>query len=175
MLRSTPFLVVLAEFLLLSTYLFSLNLTDDELTASFSEIGFVKHPNYAVGPITLKTAFTCMFWVSLRQMFQERALKKKHSALADIHVPSSLSTVSVGAKKVNQKKSESAADFGSKAALIVKSFFVKFWIFIVALTLLLCGVMGEQVTGLRIVYMTMFLIFMLTFQVSSIMKLKFTY
>lgn len=170
MLRSSPFLVVFAEFLLLSTYLYSMNLRDDELTASFSEIGFVKHANYAIGPITLKTAFTCMFWVSLRQMLQESALNEKPSALADIHVSSSLNNETTEAKKVIQKKPEIADDFVSKAALTIKTFLMKFWIFIVALTLLLCGVTGEEVTGIRIVYMTMFLIFMLTFQVSGIVK-----
>lgn len=166
MLRSSPFLVAYAEFLLLSTYLFGMDLPDYKLPTSFPQIGFVKNPHYPVAPILLKTVFTGMFWVSLRQVLRERALNKKTPALADINIPSLQTTEDTKAQKGVHKKSENASVFATKAAKIIKAFIVKYWIFIVALTLLLCGVTGNQVTGFKIVYMAMFLVFMLTFQVS---------
>lgn len=94
MLRSSPFLVVYAEFLLLATYLFGMNLTNDELPANVDvnginlpQIGFIKYIHYPIGPIVLKSAFTVMFWASLRQMLQERAAEKQTTALADICAP----------------------------------------------------------------------------------------
>lgn len=166
MLRSSPFLVAYAEFLILSTYLFGIHLTKEELSDNFNEIGFVKHTHYAVGPIILKTAFTCMFWVSLRQMLQERTESNKTLDLDDVNVPSSQTTENAVAEEHTQNKSGNAFDFMRNAAYAIKVSLVKFWIFIVALTLVLCGVIGNEVTVFRIAYMTMFLIFILTFQVN---------
>lgn len=167
MLRSSPILVGYAELLLLSSYLFGMNLTDEELPARFSEIGFVKHKQYAFGHILMKTAFTCIFWISLRQMLRERASNKAASVLSDIQVSSISATE---ADEDSEISSKNTSEYILRAAKTAKNFLVKFWIFIVALTLLLCGITGEQVTGFRIVYMTMFLIFIWTFQVS-----KFSY
>lgn len=164
MLRSSPFLVVYAEFLLLSTYLLAIDLNGIDLPSSFPQIGFVKNTHYPIAPIVLKTVFTFMCCVSLRQALQERASNKKNPVFGDI--PSLLTTDKATTQKAFQKKSENAHLLVTKAAKFVKAFLVKFWIFIVALTLLLCGVTGNQVTGFKIIYMTMFLVFMLTFQVS---------
>lgn len=163
MLHSSPFLVAYAEFLILSTYLFGAHLTDDELSKNFEEIGFVKHPHYAIGPIILKTAFTCMFWVSLRQMLRERSDSKKLSDLADVNVPSTDDPVT----EANIPENEFSSMRNAAKEI---NFLVKFWIFIVALTLLLCAVIGNEVTGFRIAYMTMFLLFIMIFQVSSLLK-----
>jgi piezo-type mechanosensitive ion channel component 1/2 len=77
MLGSSPFLVIYAEFLLLATYLFGMNLNDDELPSNVSasginlpQIGFIKYPHYPIAPIMLKSAFTVMFWSSLRCVYK---------------------------------------------------------------------------------------------------------
>lgn len=172
MLRSSPFLVIYAEFLLLATYLFGMNLTDDELPANVAvnginlpQIGFIKYLHYPIGPIVLKSAFTVMFWASLRQMLQERANEKQSTALADMVAPLQLTVGAATAREGIQKKAEKESAFVKKAAKFINAFLIKFWIFIVVLTLFGCGVTGQQMTGFRIVYMALFLVFVLTFQV----------
>lgn len=173
MLRSSPFLVVYAEFLLLATYLFGMNLTDDELPSNVDvnginlpQIGFIKYLHYPIGPIVLKSTFTVMFWASLRQMIQERANDKQSTALADMVAPLQLTVGAATAREGIQKKPEKESAFITKAAKLINTFLVKFWIFVVVITLFVCGITGQQMTGFRIVYMALFLIFVLTFQVS---------
>lgn len=172
MLRSSPFLVVYAEFLLLATYLFGMNLNDDELPSNTAinginipQIGFIKYPHYPIGPIILKSSFTCMFWASLRQMLQERAAERQSTALADMVAPLQLTVGAATAREGIQKKQEKESVFIKKAAKFINAFLVKFWIYVVVITLFVCGISGQQMTGFRIVYMALFLTFVLTFQV----------
>jgi piezo-type mechanosensitive ion channel component 1/2 len=178
MLRSSPFLVVYAEFLLLATYLFGMNLNDDELPSNVAvnginlpQIGFIKYPHYPIGPIVLKSAFTVMFWASLRQMLQERAAEKHSTALADMVAPLQLTVGAATAREGIQKKQEKESVFITKAAKFINAFLIKFWIFVVVITLFVCGISGSQMTGFRIVYMALFLVFVLTFQVRIFLDL----
>lgn len=173
MLRSSPFLVAYAEFLLLATYLYGMNLTDDELPANVKvsginlpQIGFIKYPHYPIGPIMLKSLFTVMFLSSLRQMVQEKQAERQSTALADMVAPLQLTVGAATAREGIQKKAEKESVFIRKAAKFINAFLIKFWIIIVAITLFVCGISGQQMTGFRIVYMALFLIFVLTFQVS---------
>jgi hypothetical protein len=173
MLRSSPFLVVYAEFLLLATYLFGMNLTDDELPSNVDinginlpQIGFIKYHHYPIGPIVLKSAFTVMFWASLRQMLQELAAEKQTTAFADMVAPLQLTVGAATAREGVQKKADKESVFITRAAKFINAFLIKFWIFIVIITLFVCGITGQQMTGFRIVYMALFLTFVLTFQVS---------
>lgn len=175
MLRSSPFLVAYAEFLLLATYLFGMNLNDDELPANVAvsginlpQIGFIKYLHYPIAPIVVKSVFTVMFWASLRQMLQERALERKSSTFAEMVAPLQLTVGAATARDsgVNQKPEEKESAFVKKAAVLINAFLIKFWIFIVVITLFLCGITGTQMTGFRIAYMGLFLSFVLTFQVS---------
>jgi piezo-type mechanosensitive ion channel component 1/2 len=173
MLRSSPFLVAYAEFLLLATYLFGMNLSDDELPANVAvsginlpQIGFIKYLHYPIAPIVVKSAFTVMFWASLRQMLQERALERKSSTFAEMVAPLQLTVGAATAREGVQKTEEKESAFVKKAAALINAFLIKFWIFIVVITLFLCGITGTQMTGFRIAYMGLFLSFVLTFQVS---------
>jgi hypothetical protein len=49
----------------------------------------------------------------------------------------------------------------------VKSVLTKFWIWVVAIMLFVIGLSGTRMTVYRIIYMALFLIFVLVFQVSS--------
>jgi cytochrome b subunit of formate dehydrogenase len=49
----------------------------------------------------------------------------------------------------------------------VKSLLTKFWIWVVAIMLFVIGISGIRMTVYRIIYMALFLIFVLVFQVSS--------
>ncbi|KAG5890381.1 hypothetical protein JTB14_029746 [Gonioctena quinquepunctata] len=139
MLHSSPFLVTYAWFLLLSAYIYSMDLNNDELPANIdgvdlSEIGFVKVDVLPCGPLFVKCLYTVMFWVTLRQYMQERAEARQSSALADMVAPLQ---VSVGtAAGVNQEQEKNVA------------------------------ITGERMTVFRIVYMALFLFFILSFQFS---------
>lgn len=92
MLRSAPFLVIYAEFLLLSAYIYSMNLTEDELPSkiqniNLAQIGFQKILVLPVKPLLVKCLYTTMFWLTLRQFMHERQEARQSSALADMVAP----------------------------------------------------------------------------------------
>lgn len=69
-----------------------MNLTEDELPSSIEgfnikEIGFEKIKHYPCVPLFVKSLYTVMFWVTLRQFMQERLEEKQTSALADMVAP----------------------------------------------------------------------------------------
>ena len=49
----------------------------------------------------------------------------------------------------------------------VKNLLTKFWIWVVAIMLFVIGITGTRMTVYRILYMALFLIFVLVFQVSA--------
>lgn len=92
MLRSSPFLVIYAWFLLLSAYIYSMDLTEEELPSSikginFAQIGFQKVTVLPCNPLLVKCLYTVMFWITLRQYIQERREARQTSALADMVAP----------------------------------------------------------------------------------------
>lgn len=54
----------------------------------------------------------------------------------------------------------------------VRSLLVKFWIWVVAIMLFVFGIQGSEVVIFRIMYMVLFLIFTITFQVSNCASYK---
>lgn len=52
----------------------------------------------------------------------------------------------------------------------LKKFLTKFWIWVVAITLFAVAITGQRMTGFRIVYMALFLIFILSFQVGIFLR-----
>lgn len=92
MFRCSPFLVIYAWFLLLSAYVYSMNLTDAELPRTIDGvdlvfIGFEKILVLPCKALAAKCLFTSMFWITLRQYMQERAESRQTSALADMVAP----------------------------------------------------------------------------------------
>ncbi|XP_055681362.1 piezo-type mechanosensitive ion channel component isoform X3 [Lutzomyia longipalpis] len=174
MLQSSPFVVIYAELLLIAQYIYGMDLTEDELPATIdikginlSQIGLVKYTHLPCGPLITKTIFTLMFWVTLRQMTKERRERRQTSTLADMVAPLQ---VTVGAAtadlapRPDEKVKES--QFITKAAILFDAFLTRFWIWIVVITLFASGIAGQRMTGFRIIYMALFLVFLLTFQVS---------
>jgi piezo-type mechanosensitive ion channel component 1/2 len=104
---------------------------------------------------------------TFRQMLQERVLEKQSTAFADMVAPLRTVVGAATAREGLEKKPEKESAFVAKAAKFINAFLVKFWIFVVVITLFVCGITGQQMTGFRIVYMALFLIFVLTFQVNS--------
>jgi piezo-type mechanosensitive ion channel component 1/2 len=182
MLLSSPFLVVYSECMLLATYLFGMNLTDDELPQiidvngiSLAQIGFIKYPHYPIGAIVMKSAFNVVFLSSLRQNLQERAAERKSTAFADMVAPLQLTVGAATTREGIQKKEEKKSPMLEKCAQLVDAILVKIWIFLVVFVLYGCAITGNKMTGFRIIYMTLFLVFVMTFQFSYIRWRKFLY
>ncbi|XP_018574920.1 piezo-type mechanosensitive ion channel component isoform X3 [Anoplophora glabripennis] len=168
MLYSSPFLVFYALFLLISAYIYSMNLTDEELPIKVSgvnleEIGFVKMRILPCLPLYIKCLYTIMFWITLRQYMQERKEQRQSSALADMVAPLQ---VTVGTAAGVNKEQEKGNKTIEKIGKYIKKFLTKFWIWIVAITLFAVAITGDRMTGFRIVYMALFLFFILSFQFS---------
>lgn len=92
MLRSSPVLIVYAWFLLLSAYIYSMDLTEAELPTKIgdiklSQIGFQKVTVLPYQDLLVKAVYTTMFWITLRQYMQERREARQSSALADMVAP----------------------------------------------------------------------------------------
>lgn len=81
--------------------------------------------------------------------------------VAPLHVSVSTATAmqTQAQKELKNKLMES---IGS----IIKTLFTKFWIVVVAIMLFTSGITGERMTVFRIVYMSLFLLFIVTFQVN---------
>ncbi|CAH1133196.1 unnamed protein product [Ceutorhynchus assimilis] len=170
MLRSSPFLVFYAWFLLISAYIYSMNLTETELPSfikgiNLAQIGFVKVTTLPCNPLLVKCLYTCMFWVTLRQYMQERLIERQTSALADMVAPLQL-TVGAATTGTNNEVKKKETKIMDVVGGYLKKFLTKFWIWVVAVTLFAVAITGQRMTGFRIVYMALFLIFILSFQLS---------
>jgi piezo-type mechanosensitive ion channel component 1/2 len=182
MLLSSPFLVVYSECMLLATYLFGMDLTDDELPQrinvngiSLIQIGFIKYPHYPIGPIIVKSLFNVVFLSSLRQMLQERATERQSTAFADMVAPLQLTVGAATTREGIHKKEEKKPEFIEKIGRLIDAILVKIWIFLVVFVLYGCAITGNKMTGFRIIYMTLFLVFVMTFQFSYARWRRFLY
>lgn len=132
------------------------------------QIGFVRYPNFPCVPILLKTLYTCVFWVTMRQYFYEREIARQSSALAHLAAPfqvtvsAATSDLGPATQAADNKKSKIIMRLGS----FVKQCLLQLWIWIVVLALFFCAIYGQRMTAFRITYMALFLTFVITFQVS---------
>nr|XP_049464669.1 piezo-type mechanosensitive ion channel component isoform X3 [Anopheles coluzzii] len=179
MLNSSPFLVIYAEVLLIAQFLYGMNLTEAELPTvvegsgiNLEQLGFVRRTEYPIVPLLVKSLFTTMFWISLRQLIQEKQTERRESMIANMAAPLQLpvgaaTTAATGppsaTERLPEKKSSAIVD---RMAKFFRSFMIKFWIWVVALTLFLSAIIGNRMTVFRIVYMVLFLCFLLSFQFS---------
>lgn len=115
-----------------------------------------------------------MFLASLRQMLQERKEESQKSAMSDMLAPLQI-TVSAATATIPKEPENKESAFITKAGKLISGFLIKYWIYIVAITLFVCGITGNQMTGFRIIYMALFLIFVLTFQFSFSVWRNFMY
>ncbi|XP_063707316.1 piezo-type mechanosensitive ion channel component isoform X4 [Culicoides brevitarsis] len=173
MLRSSPFLVLYAEVLLLINYIYGMDLTEEELPSwvktqgiSLEQIGIIRVKEYPCLPLILKSTFTGMFWITLRQMIQEKKAQRKSSTLADMVAPLTV-TVSPATSALSRRQEPKSSEFVTKLGNIINAFLVKGWIWVVAITLFIFGISGgDKMTMFRITYMALFLFFVITFQLS---------
>ncbi|XP_011693697.1 PREDICTED: piezo-type mechanosensitive ion channel component 2-like [Wasmannia auropunctata] len=168
MMKCSPFIVFYATLLLLGQYVYSMELNDEELPieisdVKISEIGFSK-TEYR-WHLIVKCLFISMFWITMRQYMAERKQQRRSSALRDMVAPLHVS-VSTATTAMNHEVTEIKSKFMKNVGKLLQDFMTRFWIAIVAIMLFICGITGERMTMFRIVYMSLFLIFVITFQVS---------
>ncbi|XP_075212450.1 piezo type mechanosensitive ion channel component isoform X3 [Lycorma delicatula] len=178
MLRSSPFLVFYAEILLIVQYIYGMNLNSNELPShikgfNLKQIGFEKLTHFTLKPLLIKTLFTLMFWMTLRQYNQEKWEERNSSALADMVAPLQLGmgTATTMGTETQTKTSLFIQRIGKQ----VRLFLIKYWIWVVAIFLFWIGISGDRMTIFRIVYMALALIFILTFQLSWTLWRKMMY
>ncbi|XP_055299196.1 piezo-type mechanosensitive ion channel component isoform X28 [Sitodiplosis mosellana] len=170
--RISPFVVIYAEFLLITQYLYCMNLTEEELPShvdtkgiNLEQIGFIRYRSYPCVPLLLKTLFTVTFWLTLRQMKYEDTLQRQSSTLAHLAAPFHV-TVSAATTDLGPKPETKKSKLMLRAGKMFKSILMQMWIWIVVFALFFFAIYGREMTVFRIVYMALFLIFMVTFQLS---------
>ncbi|XP_017047863.2 piezo-type mechanosensitive ion channel component isoform X2 [Drosophila ficusphila] len=182
MMRSSPFIVLYAEALLVAQYIYGMDLNNNELPTktagiNLQQIGFerpIENQMRPCVPLIVKTAFVLMFWVTSRQFFKEKRDRRRDSTLADIIAPLQITVGSAGSSYlINDGKKTSK--FLKKAGDVIKNLLVRLWIWLLVLVIFLCAITGENMTGFRICYMALFLFFLLVFQSSSKAWVKIMY
>lgn len=171
--RISPFVVIYAEFLLITQYLYCMNLTEDELPSyvdtkgiNLAQIGFIRYTTYPCVPLLLKTLFTVTFWLTLRQMKYEATLDRQNSTLTHLAAPFHV-TVSAATTDMCPKAETKKSRIMMKAGTIFKAILMQIWIWIVVFALFFFSIYGKEMTVFRITYMALFLTFMITLQVLS--------
>ncbi|XP_054011749.1 piezo-type mechanosensitive ion channel component isoform X2 [Hylaeus anthracinus] len=179
MMKCSPFIVFYATLLLLGQYVYSMDLTDEELPTEIngmkmSEIGFSKPEQLSRWHLVVKCLFISMFWITMRQYTAERTRQRRSSALRDMVAPLHVS-VSTATTAMNHEAPEIKSKFMKDVGILLKKLLTKFWIAVVAIMLFICGITGERMTVFRIVYMSLFLILIITFQISWTVWRKMMY
>ncbi|XP_011063267.1 PREDICTED: piezo-type mechanosensitive ion channel component 1 isoform X3 [Acromyrmex echinatior] len=170
MMKCSPFIVFYATLLLLGQYVYSMDLTDEELPRvvsgiKISEIGFSKTDELGRWHLIVKCLFISMFWITMRQYMAERK-QQRRSALRDMVAPLHVSVSTATTVMSHQEAPEIKSKFMKAVGKLLQDLLTRFWIAVVAIMLFICGITGERMTMFRIVYMSLFLIFVITFQIS---------
>ncbi|KAJ2953804.1 hypothetical protein O0L34_g1430 [Tuta absoluta] len=173
MLQTSPVLVLYAMVLLVVQYIYGMSLTEQELPSNITDVnlnqiglGRQGGVGEAFVPLLIKSMFTCMFWVTLRQRVQEARARRQASALADMAAPLQV-TVSTAASVIEaQKQEESKSRILTAVGDFLRHACARYWIYVVAIMLFVIGITGERMTIFRIIYMFLFLAFIILFQIS---------
>ncbi|XP_076765205.1 piezo type mechanosensitive ion channel component isoform X3 [Xylocopa sonorina] len=179
MMKCSPFIVFYAMLLLLVQYAFSMDLTEEELPTEIngikiSEIGFSKSDQLSCWHLVVKCLFISMFWITMRQYTAEQSQQRRSSALRDMVAPLHVS-VSTATTAMNHETPEIKSKFMKDVGIVLKKLLTKFWIAVVAIMLFICGITGEHMTVFRIIYMSLFLVLVITFQISWTLWRKMMY
>ncbi|XP_026674428.1 piezo-type mechanosensitive ion channel component isoform X4 [Ceratina calcarata] len=179
MMKWSPFIVVYAMLLLVVQYIYSMDLTEEELPTmvngvSVSEIGFTKAEQHSRWHLVVKCLFISMFWITMRQYTAERTRQRRSSAMRDMIAPLHVS-VSTATTAMHQETPEIKSKFMKEVGILLKKLLTKYWIAVVAIMLFICGITGERMTVFRIIYMSLFLVLVITFQISWTVWRKMMY
>lgn len=134
---------------------------------NLAQIGFIRYEIPCL-PLLLKTLFTLVFWVSLRQKAYESRSQRQSSTLAHLAAPFQVTVGAATTTDMGNKGDDKKSKFIVVAGKLLNSIFLQLWIWIVVLVLFLCAIYGQKMTAIRIVYMTLVLVFLITFQVTNL-------
>ncbi|XP_041451232.1 piezo-type mechanosensitive ion channel component isoform X3 [Drosophila obscura] len=180
MMRSSFFVVLYAEFLVVTQYIYGMNIYEEELPTkvtscgfNLEQIGFVHPQNKGSQPwipLTVKTGFLFVFWITSRQYFKEKAEDRTQSdLLQQIFGP-------------HHSRSEHLLFEKSQAPRLivfifksVTNFITRIWMWLLIFLIFLCAMIDRVMTGFRICYMSLFLLFLMVFQMSLQLWIKFLY
>lgn len=168
-LRSSPALVAYAELLLLLQYLYSLNLTDEELpqnlnAVNLAQVGLIKYHENSYQPLAVKILFTVMFWITLRQYIEHKTAHPE----AGIELRRQMSTATSSLGMGTQLRVRHLGH-------LMSEWLTHYWIWVVAIMLMVISLGGTDVVLYRIAYMLLFLFFILVFQISYQLWIKVMY
>ncbi|KAH8380161.1 hypothetical protein KR009_009293 [Drosophila setifemur] len=180
MMRSSFFVVLYAEFLLIAQYIYGMRIYEDELPTkvtsfgfNLEQIGFV-HPHNKGSqpwmPLTVKTGFLFVFWITSRQYFIEKAEDRtENDLLQQIFGP-------------HHSRSEHFLFEKSQAPQLIififksaSNFITRIWMWLLIFLIFLCAMIDSAMTGFRICYMSLFLLFLMVFQMSLQLWIRFLY
>ena len=177
-LNCSPFIVFYALLLLAGQYVYSLNLTEEELPStidfiSVSEIGFRKYFEYSYQSLFIKIFYTFFFWITLRQKSEKKsAIPVEATQQYPAFFPGTNPATSANARQSNVFNQ---SDFGLRnnksqyyEAMVVflQGCLIKYWIWVVAAMLMVMSISGQRVVVYRIFYMALFLTFTIVLMVS---------
>ncbi|XP_052758554.1 piezo-type mechanosensitive ion channel component [Galleria mellonella] len=171
MLKTSPVLVCYAMLLLLAQYIYGMNLTEAELPSNITEvnlrqIGLGRSEGEACVPLLIKSLFTCMFWVTLRQRVQELRQRRQSAVITDMAAPLQLTVSTAASVMEAQREEESRSRLLRALGEWLRAACARYWIYVVVIMLFVIGVTGDRMTIFRIIYMFLFLVFILMFQIS---------
>ncbi|OQR80248.1 piezo-type mechanosensitive ion channel component 2-like, partial [Tropilaelaps mercedesae] len=168
-LRNSPALVIYAEILLIFQFIYSLDLTDEELPThigkiNLNQVGFVKHGYYSYRALGVKIFYTIVFWLTLRQ-YVEHKREGTRNAQEELARPDP-SMVHIGSIS-SALATTPASQVIRRLGEFSRNLLVRLWIWVVAIMLFVISLGGDQVVLYRIVYMVLFLFFILIYQVGT--------
>ncbi|XP_037284739.2 piezo type mechanosensitive ion channel component isoform X2 [Rhipicephalus microplus] len=168
-LRSSPALVAYAELLLLLQYLYSLDLTDQELpqqvnAVNLAQVGLFKYGYNSYQPLAVKMLYTIMFWITLRQYVEHQRTPPTLGVEFRRQMSMGASSLGVGTQL-----------YVRRLGNLVQQWLTRYWIWVVATMLMVISLGGTEVVLYRIAYMLLFLFFILVFQVSYQLWIKVMY
>ncbi|CAK1550113.1 unnamed protein product [Leptosia nina] len=171
MLKTSPILVVYAMLLLLAQYIYGMDLYEYELPSNITEvnlrqIGLGRTDGEPCVPLLIKSIFTCMFWVTLRQRIQEIRQRRQSSVISDIAAPLQLTVSTAASALEGEREEESRSRLLRAFGEWLRAICARYWIYVVVIMLFVIGITGERMTIFRIIYMFLFLGFILMFQIS---------
>ncbi|CAB3230721.1 unnamed protein product [Arctia plantaginis] len=171
MLRTSPILVCYAMFLLLAQYIYGMNLTEAELPSNITEVnlrqlGLGRADGEPCVPLLIKSLFTCMFWVTLRQRIQDIRQRRQSAVITDMAAPLQLTVSTAGSVLDGQREEETRSRLLVALGELLRAAAARYWIYVVVIMLFVIGITGQRMTIFRIIYMCLFLGFVLMFQIS---------
>ncbi|KAL7286394.1 hypothetical protein TKK_0019346 [Trichogramma kaykai] len=185
MMSCSPFIVFYSTLLILVQYVYSMDLTEEELPTvihgiNMADIGFKKTNELGCWHIVVKCLFMTMFWITMRQYTAEKMRQRSSSTLRDMVAPLHVSvTTATMSNQQQQQEQDSLPEIRSKfmknVGKMVKKFLTKYWTAVLAIMLFTSGITGERMTVFRIIYMSLFLFFIISFQISWMAWRKMMY